>query len=116
VVLAARGEGIRLALPSKLPVSPMTLSCPLCNAQPGQICRVPSRRFQVVVHVERIKAALVKHIEAKTVPAQPELEQKVTRIPLGKRAILLFPLFWRQLRGLHIPGASTISMEGDLRS
>jgi hypothetical protein len=91
----------------------MTLSCPLCHAQPGQICRVPTRRFEVVVHVERFKAALVKHIEAKTVPAQRELKQKVTRIPLGKRAILLFPLFWRQLCGLDIPGPVTTPFEGD---
>jgi hypothetical protein len=99
----------------------MTLSCPLCNAQPGKICRIPTRRFEVVVHVERIQAALVKHIEAKTAPAHRELEQKVTPIPLRKRAIRpfplsLLPLFWRQLRGLNIPGVATTPLEGDFRS
>jgi hypothetical protein len=39
-----------------LPISPMSLTCPLCNAKPGKACNTSSRTRLEVVHLARIKA------------------------------------------------------------
>ena len=39
-----------------LPISPITLACPFCDAKPGRDCETSSGGFSLV-HVQRIKAA-----------------------------------------------------------
>ena len=39
--------------------SPITLPCPRCQAQPGDVCEVLGRRLKII-HVERIQAALAQ--------------------------------------------------------
>jgi len=40
-----------------LPISPMTLVCPLCDAKPGKNCKTDSGGNLEIVHVARITAA-----------------------------------------------------------
>jgi len=40
-----------------LPISPITLPCPLCGAKPGKDCETPSNVNLETVHVARVKAA-----------------------------------------------------------
>jgi len=40
-----------------LPISPITLPCPVCGAKPGHDCETPSKVRLYVVHLARIKAA-----------------------------------------------------------
>ena len=46
-------------IPEMLPVSPESLRCPLCGAEPGKDCATSSGGFSVI-HVARIKASLAK--------------------------------------------------------
>jgi hypothetical protein len=43
-------------LPAHMAISPMTLACPRCNAEPAEACEVFPNGFQGV-HIERIKLA-----------------------------------------------------------
>jgi hypothetical protein len=83
-VLGTNPEGIRLLLPSKLPMNPMSLACPLCGAPPGRDCKFYEGSV-VLVHVDRFKAALVRA----TVPDGTKCDRKlesVTQPSLGYRA------------------------------
>jgi hypothetical protein len=40
-----------------LPISPMTLACPVCGAKPGHDCKTPSKGRLYIVHLARVKAA-----------------------------------------------------------
>ncbi len=44
-----------------LPTSPMTISCPLCKANPGYECETRSGGFSIV-HVARVKAAAIEDV------------------------------------------------------
>jgi hypothetical protein len=44
------------AIPEVLPISPISLDCPLCGAKPGHDCETTSGGFSAV-HIDRIKAA-----------------------------------------------------------
>lgn len=48
-----------------LPVSPITLPCPLCGAKPGHDCETPSNVRLYIVHVARIKAAATMDLARK---------------------------------------------------
>jgi hypothetical protein len=43
----------------------MTLRCPRCSADPGKVCEFLTGEVLEVVHIERIKAAIVFDIAAK---------------------------------------------------
>jgi hypothetical protein len=43
-------------IPEVLPISPISLDCPLCGAKPGHDCETTSGGFSAV-HIDRIKAA-----------------------------------------------------------
>lgn len=47
-----------------LPISPMTILCPLCKAVPGVPCEALQDKFELI-HVERIEAAAEKDLAAK---------------------------------------------------
>ena len=51
-------------LPEHIAISPMTLLCPRCSAQPGQACDIFDGEFEMV-HVERIKWAAAMDVTAK---------------------------------------------------
>jgi hypothetical protein len=40
-----------------LPISPMTLVCPLCGSKPGKNCETSSGGKLEIVHVARVEAA-----------------------------------------------------------
>lgn len=63
--LGANAIGIRLVRPSRLSIDPMTVACPLCGARAPRDCKLSAGRFDIV-HVERIRAAMVKSIEARS--------------------------------------------------
>ena len=44
-------------VPEYLPISPVTLVCPECNAKPGKDCIPLPGGLVGIVHVSRIKAA-----------------------------------------------------------
>ena len=44
------------SIPSVLPISPLTVECPHCKAQPGHNCTADSGQFSVI-HLARISAA-----------------------------------------------------------
>jgi hypothetical protein len=44
------------SIPDVLPISPISLDCPLCGANPGHDCETTSGGFSAV-HIDRIKAA-----------------------------------------------------------
>jgi hypothetical protein len=44
-------------IPKYLPISPVTLVCPECDAKPGKACGTSSGARLEFVHVARIKAA-----------------------------------------------------------
>jgi hypothetical protein len=43
-------------LPERLPVSPMSVICPRCSAQPGRTCILFADQNEAI-HIERIEAA-----------------------------------------------------------
>jgi hypothetical protein len=43
----------------RVATSPITLPCPRCHAEPGDVCEVLGKRLKIV-HLERIQAALAK--------------------------------------------------------
>jgi uncharacterized protein (UPF0179 family) len=51
-------------LPEHIAISPITLNCPRCSAQPGQVCDIFDGEVEVV-HVERIKWAAAMDVVAK---------------------------------------------------
>jgi hypothetical protein len=51
-------------LPEHVAISPMSLVCPRCGAQPGQVCELFDGEVELV-HVERIKMAATRDIAAK---------------------------------------------------
>jgi hypothetical protein len=51
--------------PKHVAISPMTLTCPRCNAKPGQVCDLFDGEVEIV-HVERIKAATAMDVAAVT--------------------------------------------------
>jgi len=51
--------------PEYVAISPVTLACPRCNAEPGEVCEVPVDDGLELVHVERIRAAAVMDAAAK---------------------------------------------------
>jgi hypothetical protein len=46
-------------------ISPMSVVCSRCRAQPGDACEAPVRGGLAIVHVERIKLALAMDVSAK---------------------------------------------------
>ena len=69
-----------------LPISPITLVCPLCHAKPGKDCETPSGMYLPLVHVARIKAAAKFDRSAKKKSApKPDVNQIAVRIL--KRAV-----------------------------
>lgn len=44
-------------IPEYLPVSPLSLRCPLCHAKPNRVCETASGGKLELVHIVRIKAA-----------------------------------------------------------
>jgi|SRR5580658_10301678 hypothetical protein len=54
----------RPAFPERIAISPITLNCPQCRAQPGQVCDIFDGEVEVV-HVERIKWAAAMDVVAK---------------------------------------------------
>jgi hypothetical protein len=52
-------------LPEYIAVGRMTLACPRCNAEPGEVCEVLPANGLEIVHVERIKAAATMDLLAK---------------------------------------------------
>lgn len=51
--------------PEYVAISPITLLCPKCNAEPGKPCAVFLEKGLEAVHVERIKAAVILDIAGK---------------------------------------------------
>ena len=56
---------LNLKPPVILPISPMTLVCPLCSAKPGHDCETVSGVHLPLVHVARIKTAAARDAAAK---------------------------------------------------
>ncbi|MFZ0521421.1 MAG: hypothetical protein WAL95_10380 [Candidatus Acidiferrales bacterium] len=52
-------------IPEYLPISPVTLVCPLCNAQPNVACETAAGGELELVHVARIKVAAKLDVAAK---------------------------------------------------
>ena len=52
-----------------LPISPITLACPFCDAKPGRDCETSSGGFSLV-HVQRVKAAAM--VDAANKPKREE--------------------------------------------
>jgi hypothetical protein len=52
-------------LPEHIAISPMTLRCPKCNAEPGEVCEVLLNEGLEIVHIERIATALALDAAAK---------------------------------------------------
>lgn len=52
-------------LPEYIAISPITLVCPRCHAEPGDVCEVVLGEGLEIVHVERIKAAAAVDFIAK---------------------------------------------------
>jgi hypothetical protein len=50
-------------LPSHIAISPMTLACPRCNAEPAKVCEVLPNGQQVV-HLERVRLAAAIDVAA----------------------------------------------------
>jgi len=50
------------SIPKDLPISPLSLACPLCKAKPNQDCIPSDGRFGVM-HVARIGLAVGKDME-----------------------------------------------------
>jgi hypothetical protein len=48
---------VRITTSEYLPISPMTLTCPVCGAKPGHDCETPSEVRLYVIHLNRVKAA-----------------------------------------------------------
>jgi hypothetical protein len=44
-------------LPDHIAISPVTVLCPRCKAEPGKVCEIFDGEVEIV-HLERIKAAL----------------------------------------------------------
>jgi hypothetical protein len=51
-------------LPDYIPISPMTLVCPRCQAKPRQACVMYKDQFEAI-HMERVEAAVLKDVVAK---------------------------------------------------
>jgi hypothetical protein len=77
-------DGIRLLLPSKLAVSPMSLACPLCKVPPGRDCKLFAGRF-IVIHVERFKATLMSRPSRRFPTVVPESIGEIVAIGTDKR-------------------------------
>jgi hypothetical protein len=52
-------------IPEYLPISPITLLCPFCNAKPNVVCGTASNGELELVHVARIKAAAKLDVAAR---------------------------------------------------
>ena len=50
-------------LPEHVAISPMTLVCPRCSAQPGRVCELFDGEVELI-HVERIKMAAARDVAA----------------------------------------------------
>jgi hypothetical protein len=48
---------MKTKIPERLPISPMTLVCPFCKAEPGDDCKSSSGGNVALVHVARLEAA-----------------------------------------------------------
>ena len=57
-------------------ISPMSVVCPNCRAEPGDVCKSPVRGGLAIVHVERIKLALAMDVSAKDRIAHPQIRRK----------------------------------------
>ena len=57
-------------------ISPITLLCPRCHAQPGAVCEVLADEALEIVHVERIKLALATDAAAKDRIARARIPSK----------------------------------------
>jgi hypothetical protein len=51
------GHMVKNTTEEYLPISPITLPCPVCGAKPGHDCKTPSKGRLYVVHLARVKAA-----------------------------------------------------------
>jgi hypothetical protein len=60
----------KVIIPETLPTSPLSLTCPFCEAKPGKNCATSSGGF-AVVHLERIKAAAKKAATKKAAAKAP---------------------------------------------
>jgi hypothetical protein len=49
---------VKAAIPEYIPISPITLPCPRCYAEPGEECENLAADFLQAVHLARIKAAV----------------------------------------------------------
>ena len=58
-----------------LPISPLALSCPMCKAKPRMDCQTSEGSFSMV-HVARIKAAIVRPSYATGTQTQSSLTCK----------------------------------------
>ena len=59
-MLSVYGKG-----PERLPISPLTLTCPFCGAKPRKVCETISGGELEIVHVARIKTAAAMDVAAK---------------------------------------------------
>jgi hypothetical protein len=63
-------------LPKHVVRSPLDLPCPRCEAEPGAVCEVLLGEGLEIVHVERIKAAMVRDVSAMNRPAGTRTSSK----------------------------------------
>jgi hypothetical protein len=63
-------------LPEYIAVSPITVACPRCHAEPGKVCEVLVGRGLEIVHIERIKVALAMDVSAKDRLARARIPSK----------------------------------------
>ena len=54
----------KVAIPKVLPVSPITLTCPYCEAEPGKDCATSSGGL-AILPLSRIKAAAAMDLKKK---------------------------------------------------
>ena len=62
---------VKLRPPARLPISPMTLVCPLCSAKPGHDCETVTGIHLPIVHVARVKAAAARDLAVRKARSRP---------------------------------------------
>jgi hypothetical protein len=64
-------------LPEYVAISPISIVCPRCHAEPGYVCEILFGEGVEIVHVERIKLALAMDVSARDriakspIPSEP---------------------------------------------
>src|SRR3979409_2414295 len=85
---------VKLRPPATLPISPMTLACPLCSAKPGHDCETVAGIHLPTVHVARVKAAAARDAAVRKGRSRPtslyeiesrDAEEKLAAATRGKK-------------------------------